>query len=146
MSGLSFCFVFFFILNFLFFSFIYSKTTVVKRLLRQDVHQISPTVGFSIESLVYHDNEVSQDYHLSLVDVGGQKSIRSFWRNYFEACDGIIWVVDACDVERIRECKEMLDGVLKQEVSFLSYVFSLSLSFLSFSHSSLFFSCLFHRN
>lgn len=27
-------------------------------------------------------------------DVGGQKSIRTYWRNYFESTDGIIWVVD----------------------------------------------------
>lgn len=25
-------------------------------------------------------------------DVGGQKTIRAYWRNYFEQTDGIIWV------------------------------------------------------
>ena len=35
-----------------------------------------------------------KDYILNLWDVGGQKSIRTYWRNYFELTDGIIWVRD----------------------------------------------------
>ena len=33
-----------------------------------------------------------KEYILNLWDVGGQKSIRTYWRNYFELTDGIIWV------------------------------------------------------
>ena len=31
-------------------------------------------------------------YKINVWDVGGQKTLRSYWRNYFEATDGMIWV------------------------------------------------------
>jgi ADP-ribosylation factor-like protein 2 len=43
-------------------------------------------VGFNIKTLDYNG------YVLNLWDVGGQKSIRTYWRNYFEQTDGVIWV------------------------------------------------------
>lgn len=33
-----------------------------------------------------------QGYKLNVWDVGGQQTIRSYWRNYFEQTDGLIWV------------------------------------------------------
>lgn len=49
-------------------------------------------------------------------DVGGQKTLRSYWRNYFEKTDALIWVVDATDRLRIDDCKEELHGLLQEEV------------------------------
>ena len=49
--------------------------------------------------------------------MGGQKSLRSYWRNYFESTDGLIWVVDSADRRRLADCKEELQGLLVQEVS-----------------------------
>jgi ADP-ribosylation factor-like protein 2 len=49
-------------------------------------------------------------------DVGGQKTIRAYWRNYFEQTDGIIWVVDSADRWRLEECKNQLRELLSQEV------------------------------
>jgi ADP-ribosylation factor-like protein 2 len=54
------------------------KTTVVKRFNGEDITGISPTLGFNIVTLAY------RDFKLTCWDVGGQKSIRPFWRNYFE--------------------------------------------------------------
>jgi ADP-ribosylation factor-like protein 2 len=48
-------------------------------------------------------------------DVGGQKTIRSYWRNYFEQTDGLIWVVDSADRRRLRDCQEELATLLAQE-------------------------------
>lgn len=53
---------------------------------------------------------------LNLWDVGGQKSIRAYWRNYFEQTDGVIWVVDSVDRWRLDECKNQLRELLIQEV------------------------------
>lgn len=50
-------------------------------------------------------------------DVGGQKSLRSYWRNYFECTDGIIWVVDSADKRRLEDCRAELHTLLKEEVS-----------------------------
>ena len=81
----------------------------MKRVCGQDIHEISPTVGFNIQSLTY------KGYTLNLWDVGGQKSIRTFWRNYFEQTDGIIWVVDSVDRWRLEECRLQLRDILGQE-------------------------------
>lgn len=51
-----------------------------------------------------------------LGDVGGQKTLRSYWRNYFEKTDSLIWVVDATDRLRIDDCREELAGLLLEEV------------------------------
>mmetsp|Transcript_23401 Transcript_23401/g.24045 ORF Transcript_23401/g.24045 Transcript_23401/m.24045 type:complete len:187 (+) Transcript_23401:49-609(+) len=85
------------------------KTTILKKFNGEDVHQISPTVGFNIKSLEY------RGYTLNIWDVGGQKSIRAYWRNYFEQTDGIIWVVDSADRWRLEECRNQLRELLSQE-------------------------------
>lgn len=48
-------------------------------------------------------------------DVGGQKSLRSYWRNYFECTDGLIWVVDSADKRRLEDCRDELHTLLKEE-------------------------------
>jgi ADP-ribosylation factor-like protein 2 len=48
-------------------------------------------------------------------DVGGQKTLRSYWRNYFEKTDALIWVVDATDRLRIEDCRVELHGLLQEE-------------------------------
>jgi ADP-ribosylation factor-like protein 2 len=53
---------------------------------------------------------------LTFWDVGGQKTLRSFWRNYFEQTEGIIWVVDSADRRRLEDCKQELDKLLQEEV------------------------------
>ncbi|KAK2169610.1 hypothetical protein LSH36_8g01119 [Paralvinella palmiformis] len=54
-------------------------------------------------------------YKLNIWDVGGQKSLRSYWRNYFESTDGLIWVVDSADRRRMQDCKRELDALLLEE-------------------------------
>ena len=49
-------------------------------------------------------------------DVGGQKTLRTYWKNYFEKTDTLIWVVDATDRERIDDCRRELAGLLQEEV------------------------------
>lgn len=85
------------------------KTTILKKFNGEDIHSISPTLGFNIQTLEY------SGYKLNVWDVGGQKTIRSYWRNYFEATDGLIWVVDSADKRRLRDCKEELHSLLSQE-------------------------------
>ncbi|RMY29639.1 hypothetical protein D0864_16978 [Hortaea werneckii] len=67
------------------------KTTIVKRIMNEDVN--STMRG----------------------DVGGQKTLRTYWKNYFEKTDTLIWVVDATDSERLEDCRAELKGLLLQE-------------------------------
>ncbi len=47
--------------------------------------------------------------------MGGQKTLRSYWRNYFEKTDALIWVADATDRLRIADCRAELHGLLQEE-------------------------------
>jgi ADP-ribosylation factor-like protein 2 len=33
-----------------------------------------------------------RSFKLNIWDVGGQKTLRPYWRNYYEKTDGLIWV------------------------------------------------------
>lgn len=55
-------------------------------------------------------------FKLNIWDVGGQKSLRSYWRNYFESTDGLIWVVDSADRQRMQDCRRELQSLLVEEV------------------------------
>uniref|UniRef100_A0A1B6CE98 ADP-ribosylation factor-like protein 2 n=1 Tax=Clastoptera arizonana TaxID=38151 RepID=A0A1B6CE98_9HEMI len=85
------------------------KTTILKRFNAEDINTISPTLGFNIKTLEH------KSYQLNIWDVGGQKSLRSYWRNYFESTDGLIWVVDSADKRRLQDCKDELHSLLKEE-------------------------------
>ncbi|CAG8983777.1 hypothetical protein HYALB_00010417 [Hymenoscyphus albidus] len=85
------------------------KTTIVKRIMGEDVNSVSPTLGFIIKTIDY------EGYKLNIWDVGGQKTLRSYWRNYFEKTDALIWVVDATDRLRIDDCREELHNLLQEE-------------------------------
>eukprot|EP01017_Pseudomicrothorax_dubius_P008173 TRINITY_DN1265_c0_g1_i4.p1 TRINITY_DN1265_c0_g1~~TRINITY_DN1265_c0_g1_i4.p1 ORF type:complete len:182 (+),score=45.91 TRINITY_DN1265_c0_g1_i4:150-695(+) len=88
------------------------KTTILKKFNGEDIKQISPTLGFNIKTLQF------EQYRLNVWDVGGQTTIRSYWRNYFEQTDGLIWVIDSTDVLRLEDCKKELHNLLKQEKLF----------------------------
>lgn len=55
-----------------------------------------------------------------LGDVGGQKTLRSYWKNYFEKTDTLVWVVDATDRLRVDDCRQELSGLLLEEVRMTS--------------------------
>ena len=50
-------------------------------------------------------------------DVGGQRTLRPYWRNYFEQTDALVWVVDSGDRMRMTDCKEELHSLLLEDVS-----------------------------
>ncbi|VDN13768.1 unnamed protein product [Dibothriocephalus latus] len=85
------------------------KTTIVKKFNGEDIATIAPTLGFTIQTLEY------MGYKLNVWDVGGQRSLRSYWRNYFETTDALIWVVDSSDRPRLDDCREELGKLLLEE-------------------------------
>ncbi|NXG17647.1 ARL2 protein, partial [Grallaria varia] len=85
------------------------KTTLLKRLNGEDVGGTSPTLGFNIKTLEH------RGFQLHVWDVGGQSSLRSYWRNYFESTDGLVWVVDSSDRQRLQVCGAELRALLREE-------------------------------
>ena len=47
-------------------------------------------------------------------DVGGQKSLRSIWENYFENNDALIYVIDSSDTYRLEESGKELRSLLDE--------------------------------
>ncbi|KAJ2779615.1 ADP-ribosylation factor-like protein 2 [Coemansia javaensis] len=85
------------------------KTTIMKRLNGESIDTVSPTLGFNITTLE------CDSYKVNFWDVGGQRTIRPYWRNYFEQTDGIIWVVDSADRQRMGDCARELAALLKED-------------------------------
>lgn len=48
-------------------------------------------------------------------DIGGQKAIRPYWKNYYDNTDGMVFVVDSSDEERLKECVEELNSLIAEE-------------------------------
>ncbi|KAG6896966.1 ADP-ribosylation factor-like protein 2 [Termitomyces sp. T32_za158] len=88
------------------------KTTILKKLNGEDIKSISPTLGFNIKTFVHGKK---QDVML-IGDVGGQRTLRPYWRNYFEQTDALVWVVDSSDRMRMADCKDELHSLLTEDV------------------------------
>lgn len=54
-------------------------------------------------------------FKLNVWDVGGQKSIRPYWRNYFESTDAMIYVIDSGDRRRLEETGIELQQLLEED-------------------------------
>ncbi|KAI5290581.1 Arf GTPase arl1 [Ascosphaera aggregata] len=68
-----------------------------------------PTIGFNVESVQY------QNLNFTVWDLGGQTSIRPFWRCYYANTAAVIFVVDATDIERLGTAADELAAMLNEE-------------------------------
>lgn len=85
------------------------KTTILKKLASEDVTHITPTQGFNIKSVM------ADDVRLNVWDIGGQRKIRPYWRNYFENTDVLIYVIDSSDRKRFDETAMELSELLEED-------------------------------
>jgi len=63
-------------------------------------------VGFNVETVTY------KNVKFNVWDVGGQDKIRPLWRHYYTGTQGLVFVVDSCDRERIDEARQELQRIL----------------------------------
>jgi ADP-ribosylation factor-like protein 3 len=85
------------------------KTTILKALSEEDITHIMPTQGFNIKSLV------KEGFKLNVWDIGGQSTIRPYWRNYFEHTNGLVFVIDSADRNRLVESNQELQQLLEDD-------------------------------
>eukprot|EP00879_Flechtneria_rotunda_P005926 GHRR01006232.1.p1 GENE.GHRR01006232.1~~GHRR01006232.1.p1 ORF type:complete len:183 (+),score=19.41 GHRR01006232.1:273-821(+) len=71
------------------------KTTILYKLHIGEVLTTVPTIGFNVEKVQY------KNVVFTVWDVGGQEKLRPLWRHYFNNTDGLIFVVDSMDRDRI---------------------------------------------
>ncbi len=48
-------------------------------------------------------------------DLGGQESIRPYWRSYYQAQEAVIFVVDSCDSDRMEIARRELMNIIEEE-------------------------------
>jgi ADP-ribosylation factor protein 6 len=83
------------------------QTAILYKLkLDQDVTTI-PTVGFNVETVTYKNTK------FNVWDVGGQDKIRPLWRHYFSGTQGLIFVVDSVDRDRMDEARTELTRIIQ---------------------------------
>lgn len=89
------------------------KTSVALRLSGDSVEDVVTTIGFSNYEL--KPSKPSDPFRYILYDLGGGQRIRSIWKNYFALVHGVIFVIDASDLDRIADVKESLATVIAHE-------------------------------
>ena len=85
------------------------KTTILYKLKLGDLITTIPTIGFNVETVEF------RNLKFTMWDVGGQDKLRPLWKHYFEGSDGIIFVVDSNDRDRINTAKDELRKLLADE-------------------------------
>ena len=85
------------------------KTTTLRKLASEDITQITPTQGFNIKSVS------SDGFRLNVWDIGGQRKIRPYWKNYFDNTDVLIYVIDSSDRKRFEETSVELNELLQED-------------------------------
>ncbi|XP_028297975.1 ADP-ribosylation factor-like 4aa [Gouania willdenowi] len=88
------------------------KTTVLYRLQFNEFVNTVPTKGFNSEK-VKVSLGANRTVTFHFWDVGGQEKLRPLWKSYTRCTDGIIFVVDSVDVERMEEAKTELHKIAK---------------------------------
>merc|ERR1712053_40026 len=71
------------------------KTTILYKLKLGEIVTTIPTIGFNVETVEY------KNISFTVWDVGGQDKIRPLWRHYYQNTQGIIFVIDSNDKDRI---------------------------------------------
>jgi len=69
-------------------------------------------IGFNVETVQY------KNLKFQVWDLGGQTSIRPYWRCYYSNTDAIIYVVDSMDRDRIGISKQELVSMLEVPLLF----------------------------
>ncbi|XP_044765373.1 ADP-ribosylation factor 2 [Coccinella septempunctata] len=85
------------------------KTTILYKLKLGEVVTTIPTIGFNVETVEY------KNISFTVWDVGGQNKIRKLWRHYYQNTDGLIFVIDSNDKERIAEASTELNNILEDD-------------------------------
>ncbi|KAA6381027.1 MAG: putative ARF/SAR protein [Streblomastix strix] len=85
------------------------KTTILNALTDMPINDISPTQGFNLKTVSH------SKFQLNCWDLGGQRAIRPYWKNYFTQSDAIVFVVDSADTPRMEECGTELQQLLEED-------------------------------
>lgn len=89
------------------------KTTVLYRLKFNEFVNTVPTIGFNTERIRLGGAGASRGISCHFWDVGGQEKLRPLWKPYSRCTDGIVYVVDSVDAERLEEARSELHKITR---------------------------------
>jgi ADP-ribosylation factor related protein 1 len=73
--------------------------------------RIHPTVGQNVTHI-----DIDK-ITIKFWDLGGQESLRSLWEEYYQHCQGILFIIDSTDRDRLQECRDALLSINKDLIS-----------------------------
>eukprot|EP00008_Paramoeba_atlantica_P002902 CAMPEP_0201486518 /NCGR_PEP_ID=MMETSP0151_2-20130828/10585_1 /ASSEMBLY_ACC=CAM_ASM_000257 /TAXON_ID=200890 /ORGANISM="Paramoeba atlantica, Strain 621/1 / CCAP 1560/9" /LENGTH=182 /DNA_ID=CAMNT_0047871207 /DNA_START=63 /DNA_END=611 /DNA_ORIENTATION=- len=85
------------------------KTTILYKFKLGEIVTTIPTIGFNVETVEY------KNLKFTVWDVGGQDKLRPLWRHYFQNTNGVIFVVDSNDRDRVTNAREELAKMLSED-------------------------------
>jgi len=85
------------------------KTTILYKMKLGEIVTTIPTIGFNVETVEY------KNIKFTVWDVGGQDKLRPLWRHYYQNTNGVIFVVDSNDRERVTQAREELTKILQDD-------------------------------
>lgn len=90
------------------------KTALLYRLKLREFVETIPTKGFNMEWIkVPMGNSKTNTTTFQVWDVGGQEKLRPLWKSYTRRTDGLVFVVDAAETERMEEAKVELNRITR---------------------------------
>ncbi|RXN00336.1 ADP-ribosylation factor-like protein 4D [Acipenser ruthenus] len=88
------------------------KTSLLYRLKLREFVKTIPTKGFNMEKIKVAIGS-SRSITFQIWDVGGQEKLRPLWKSYTRRMDGIVFVVDSTETERMEEAKVELHKITR---------------------------------
>ncbi|XP_034415005.1 ADP-ribosylation factor-like protein 4D [Cyclopterus lumpus] len=88
------------------------KTSLLYRLKLKEFVKTIPTKGFNTEKIKVSVGP-SRTTNFQVWDVGGQEKLRPLWKSYTRRTDGMVFVVDSTELERMEEAKVELHKITR---------------------------------
>ncbi|MBN3323500.1 ARL4D protein, partial [Atractosteus spatula] len=88
------------------------KTSLLYRLKLREFVETIPTKGFNTEKVKVAVGN-SRSITFQVWDVGGQEKLRPLWKSYTRRTDGMVFVVDSTEAERMEEAKVELHKITR---------------------------------
>ncbi|KAJ1945139.1 Arf GTPase arf1, partial [Linderina pennispora] len=86
------------------------KTSILYRLHTGKFCSTCATIGYNTETVPYNNMQ------FELWDIGGGDKIRRLWYHYFADMQGVIFVIDSNDRERMSEARDELQRLMNEDV------------------------------